>query len=109
MSQKGHKRSRLPNKALAVVAALVLGGGGAALIAANASAGSNAGRNTWQQQQSPAAMTIDCPDVGDRLTDVPDQARPVVDQNLAQLDAQVADAYKRYTSGRAQADSVLSG
>lgn len=39
--------------------------------------------------------TIDCPDVGDKLTAVPDPARTEVDENLAQLDDQVADAYRR--------------
>ncbi|MEU3948804.1 DUF1996 domain-containing protein [Streptomyces sp. NPDC029526] len=42
-----------------------------------------------------AGATIDCPDVATELTDVPEEARPEVDKELAALDAQIADAYKR--------------
>ncbi|MFD3694880.1 DUF1996 domain-containing protein [Streptomyces sp. NPDC058646] len=101
MSQKGHKRPRLSNKLLAVVSALVLGGGGVAVVAGNASAGQEDDR-TGQ-----VMTTIDCPDVGDRLTAVPDQARAEVDENLAQLDDQVADAYRRLAAGEAEGDALL--
>ncbi|MFD0353384.1 DUF1996 domain-containing protein [Streptomyces sp. NPDC127110] len=96
MSHKGHRRPRF--KLLAAVSALVLGGGGVAVVAGNASAGQD-GR-TGQ-----VTATIDCPDVGDRLTSVPDQARGEVDENLAQLDVQVADAYRQLASGQVQGKS----
>ncbi|MFJ9338565.1 DUF1996 domain-containing protein [Streptomyces sp. NPDC101733] len=103
MSQKGHRRPRLSKKLLASIAALALGGGGVAFIAGNASAGQDSGR-TGQ-----VTATIDCPDVGDKLTAVPDQARKEVDENLAQLDVQVADAYRKLSSGTAREDALLGG
>ncbi|MFF5160214.1 DUF1996 domain-containing protein [Streptomyces sp. NPDC000348] len=42
-----------------------------------------------------SGATIDCPDVATRLTSVPQEARAEVDGELAALDAQIADAYKR--------------
>ncbi|QJT07321.1 DUF1996 domain-containing protein [Streptomyces asoensis] len=42
-----------------------------------------------------SAVTIDCPDVGDKLTTVPDQASAEVDGELAQLDEQIAAAYRQ--------------
>ncbi|MFJ9663488.1 DUF1996 domain-containing protein [Streptomyces sp. NPDC101219] len=42
-----------------------------------------------------SGATIDCPDVATELTSVPDEARAEVDKELAALDAQIADAYKR--------------
>ncbi|MFD3869992.1 DUF1996 domain-containing protein [Streptomyces sp. NPDC058623] len=100
MSQKGHKRRLRPaHKALAVVAALVMGGGGVGLLAQGASAG--------QDGKAAVTATIDCPDVGDKLRDVPEQARKEVDENLAQLDTQVADAYAKLSSGRAKGNALL--
>lgn len=98
MSQKGHRRPRL--KLLAAVSALVLGGGGVAVVAGNANAGQDAGRS------GEVTATIDCPDVGDKLTDVPDQVRGEVDENLAQLDVQVADAYRQLAAGQVRKQEV---
>ncbi|MFD8980042.1 DUF1996 domain-containing protein [Streptomyces sp. NPDC059564] len=98
MSQNGHRRPRL--KLLAAVSALVLGGGGVAVVAGNANAGQDAGRT------GEVTATIDCPDVGDRLTAVPDQARAEVDENLAQLDVQVADAYRQLAAGQVRKQEV---
>ncbi|WP_406011237.1 DUF1996 domain-containing protein [Streptomyces sp. NBC_00637] len=42
-----------------------------------------------------SAVTIDCPDVGDKLTAVPEQASAEVDRELAQLDEQIAAAYRQ--------------
>ncbi|WP_444875866.1 DUF1996 domain-containing protein [Streptomyces achromogenes] len=42
-----------------------------------------------------SAVTIDCPDVGAKLTTVPDQASAEVDRELAVLDEQVAAAYRQ--------------
>ncbi|WP_344012059.1 DUF1996 domain-containing protein [Streptomyces thermospinosisporus] len=47
------------------------------------------------QAQVLNGATIDCPDVATRLTAVPEQARGEVDKELAALDQQIADAYKR--------------
>ncbi|MFD4865135.1 DUF1996 domain-containing protein [Streptomyces sp. NPDC058412] len=101
MSQKGHKRPRLSNKLLAVVSALVLGGGGVAIVAGNASAGQEGDRSTK------LAATIDCPDVGEKITAVPDQAKTEVDAGLAKLDDQVADAYRKLAAGEAKGDALL--
>ncbi|MDX2858543.1 hypothetical protein PV338_20215, partial [Streptomyces scabiei] len=49
--------------------------------------------DTVQQVRS-AAGTIDCPDVGAKLTEVPDGARAEVDKELAALDQQIAEAYQ---------------
>ncbi|MET7454874.1 DUF1996 domain-containing protein [Streptomyces sp. NPDC005574] len=70
----------------------MLGGGG--LVAANvyASATEDSGPETSPVS---AAATIDCPDVGERLTTVPDDAREEVDKELAVLDGQIAAAYQR--------------
>lgn len=78
----------------------MLGGGG--LVAANVYAtasetGSAAqpGQTRADQALASGAATIDCPDVGDRLTSVPDAARAEVDRELAALDQQIAEAYQR--------------
>ncbi|MGW7303271.1 DUF1996 domain-containing protein [Streptomyces sp. NPDC054829] len=42
-----------------------------------------------------AGATIDCPDVGAELTQVPDAARADVDKELASLDGQIAEAYQQ--------------
>ncbi|MGW0366931.1 DUF1996 domain-containing protein [Streptomyces sp. NPDC002990] len=104
MSQQGHKRPRLSKKLQATIVALLLGGGGVAVVAGNASAGQD-------RERRPAEVTdtIDCPDVGDRLTAVPDRARAEVDANLAELDAQVAEAYRRLAAGEATGDALLDG
>ncbi|WP_343998903.1 DUF1996 domain-containing protein [Streptomyces thermocarboxydovorans] len=47
------------------------------------------------QAQVLNGATIDCPDVATQLTAVPEQARGEVDKELAALDQQIADAYKR--------------
>ncbi|MFG2468412.1 DUF1996 domain-containing protein [Streptomyces canus] len=69
----------------------MLGGGG--LVAANVYA--SATESGTPQQTSWGAVTIDCPDVGDTLTSVPDESRADVDKELAQLDQQIAEAYQQ--------------
>ncbi|MEU9790102.1 DUF1996 domain-containing protein [Streptomyces sparsogenes] len=107
MRQQTHKRGRFANKTVAIVAALALGGGGAAVIAANASASGtkDPGR---ERTLSARVGTISCPDVGQKLNDVPRQARAEVDRNLAELDSQVAGAYQRMARKEAGPDSVLT-
>jgi hypothetical protein len=87
--------------------ALMLGGGG--LVAANVYAsateggwGGQSGPDATGQVRSAGMATIDCPDVGSRLTAVPDGARADVDRELAQLDQQIAAAYQQL-QGSAQA------
>lgn len=82
-------------RATSAAIALILGGGG--LVAANvyASATEDGGGEQSGQWANSAAATIDCPDVGSELTDVPEGARGDVDNELAALDGQIAEAYQR--------------
>ncbi|MEU4928148.1 DUF1996 domain-containing protein [Streptomyces yokosukanensis] len=79
--------------------ALMLGGGG--LVAANVYAsateswGDGSATTGTGHVLSAGMATIDCPDVGSRLTAVPDAARPDVDRELALLDRQTATAYRQ--------------
>ncbi|MCD9193464.1 DUF1996 domain-containing protein [Streptomyces albireticuli] len=109
MMRQAHKRSQLRTRAVVAAAALLLGGGGTAVIAQHASAG--ASRDTGGQdtgRTSPGAggaaatgaTTLACPDVGDKLRDVPAPARIAVSRGLSELDAQVARAYERITAGQ---------
>ncbi|GAB3657406.1 hypothetical protein GCM10028832_40170 [Streptomyces sparsus] len=91
------------NRTTAAAAALLLGGGG--LVAANvyASAGTSKDRGGTTRDapaRADTVSTIACPEVADRLVEVPDSARAEVDRNLALLDSQVADAYKRLNSSQ---------
>ncbi|CAM5261689.1 hypothetical protein SGRIM128S_01361 [Streptomyces griseomycini] len=87
-------RRRPKQRATLAAFALILGGGG--MMAANvyASATEEGGTGAGQAQVFSGA-TIDCPDVATELTSVPQEARAEVDKELAALDAQIADAYKR--------------
>ncbi len=85
-------RRRPKQRATLAAFALILGGGG--MMAANVYASATDGGTSDAQVLSGAA-TIDCPDVATELTEVPDQARAEVDKELANLDAQIAEAYKR--------------
>ncbi|GGV68484.1 hypothetical protein GCM10010294_24330 [Streptomyces griseoloalbus] len=97
------RRTPLATKAVAGAAALALGGGG--LIWANFHASAheeNAGHDRTTSQAAQVA-TIDCPDVGQRLSGVPDRARGEVDGELASMDQQITEAYQRLvTTRRAQ-------
>ncbi|WP_030828978.1 DUF1996 domain-containing protein [Streptomyces hygroscopicus] len=108
MRQQTHKRGRFTNKTVAIVAALALGGGGAALVAANASAHGDKGGSGRHGTVAAKAGTIQCPDVGQKLSGVPAKARPEVDKNLAELDNQVAEAYRRMNQRQGSSDAVLS-
>ncbi|MFF7648966.1 DUF1996 domain-containing protein [Streptomyces sp. NPDC007983] len=90
--KKRHKRSRVLVVSAVGVTALAIGGGALLMTDNNASAGQSPNRT---ESARPSSMTIQCPDVATRLSDVPQKARPAVDKELAQLDTQVADAYKR--------------
>ncbi|WP_432118757.1 DUF1996 domain-containing protein [Streptomyces sp. bgisy032] len=58
-----------------------------------------------------AGATIDCPDVGAKLTSVPDQARSEVDKELALLDEQISKAYQQLSESaqEIQQDSGFAG
>ncbi|MHA5048424.1 DUF1996 domain-containing protein [Streptomyces sp. SD15] len=95
------RRSPLAVRAVAASAALAIGGGG--LVWANFYASAHETKNGAQNQTKATATqvaTIDCPDVGQQLTDVPRKARKGVDQELARLDQQVTEAYKRLADTR---------
>ncbi|MFE7973201.1 DUF1996 domain-containing protein [Streptomyces shenzhenensis] len=95
------RRTPLATKAIAASAALALGGGG--LIWANFYASAHESNNSAQNQTKAAAAqvaTISCPDVGQKLTNVPNAARPGVATELANLDKQITEAYARLASTR---------
>jgi hypothetical protein len=75
----------------------MLGGGGlvAANVYASASEGWGGGSDTGGHVLSAGMSTIYCPDVGSRLTAVPEAARADVDRELALLDQQTAAAYRQ--------------
>ncbi|MFC8513789.1 DUF1996 domain-containing protein [Streptomyces sp. NPDC057257] len=94
MGRNTRRRPTGPRRATFAAFALMLGGGG--LVAANVYASATeGGSGTEQSTRSAAAGTIDCPDVGSKLTQVPDQARGDVDKQLASLDQQIAEAYQK--------------
>jgi len=107
MRRNTRKRSKTTGgKAIAAAAALTLGAGGLVAVNVYASAHETPGGNTLKQSpqggtgQAAASQTstIDCPDVGSRLQQVPEQARAEVDRELAALDSQVSEAYQRLQS-----------
>ncbi|MFE1031033.1 DUF1996 domain-containing protein [Streptomyces sp. NPDC058807] len=98
------RRTPLAAKVVAGAAALAVGGGG--LVWANFHASAHEENPDHNRTRSAAAQvaTIDCPDVGQELSDVPDRARGEVDGELATMDSQITEAYKRLaTTRRAQA------
>ncbi|GGP97776.1 DUF1996 domain-containing protein [Streptomyces mutabilis] len=98
------RRTPLATKVVAGAAALAVGGGG--LVWADFHASAHEENPAHNRTRSAAAQvaTIDCPDVGQQLSGVPDRARGEVDDELATMDSQITDAYKRLaTTRRAQA------
>ncbi|MDT0318269.1 DUF1996 domain-containing protein [Streptomyces sp. DSM 44918] len=94
---------------MALVTALVVGGGGAVVIAQQASAGWGRGGDGQSQGWSRGHQaawrpggTIQCPDVGQNMEELPDDARTDVGQLLADLDQQVADAYGQIPTNEAE-------
>ncbi|MEU0355148.1 DUF1996 domain-containing protein [Streptomyces cyaneofuscatus] len=99
------KRSSLANRAIAASAALILGGGGLVAVNVYASAGEGPSGSppiTRAQNTGRQMSTIDCPDAGDELPDVPEQARPEVDRELAAMDTQITDAYRQFADRKEQ-------
>ncbi len=94
------RRTSMATKAIAASAALALGGGG--LIWANFYASAHEDGSGQNQVKAAGAQvaTIQCPDVGQKLTNVPSGARSGVDKELALLDKQITEAYARLASTR---------
>ncbi|WP_069772505.1 DUF1996 domain-containing protein [Streptomyces sp. LUP30] len=65
----------------------------AANVYASATEDGSDGNSTRRAGNS--AVTVDCPDVGSKLTSVPDGASAEVDRELARLDEQIAAAYRQ--------------
>ncbi|GGQ63069.1 DUF1996 domain-containing protein [Streptomyces althioticus] len=94
------RRTPLATKVIAGAAALAIGGGG--LVWANFYASAhekNGGHNATKSGQARVA-TINCPDVGQKLTKVPRKARWGVARELARLDRQITEAYSRLAETR---------
>ncbi|WP_328889366.1 DUF1996 domain-containing protein [Streptomyces sp. NBC_00316] len=98
MGRTSRKRSTLANRAIVASAALILGGGGLIAVNVYASAGEGSSGSppdrTWNAGTQ--MSTIDCPDVGNELPDVPGEARGEVDRELAAMDTQITDAYQQF-------------
>lgn len=96
-----NRRRRPTGARRATLAAVALMLGGAGIVAANVYAsasegwGDGSGTDSAGHVLSTGMPTIDCPDVGSRLTAVPDAARADVDRELALLDQQTAEAYRQ--------------
>ncbi|NEB12821.1 DUF1996 domain-containing protein [Streptomyces coelicoflavus] len=91
----GHNRRRRPTgarRATFGAVALILGGSGLVAVNVFASA-TESGNAAVPLGSSGVAATVDCPDPAERLTAVPERARPEVDKELAHLDGQIAAAY----------------
>ncbi|WP_193776076.1 DUF1996 domain-containing protein [Streptomyces sp. E2N166] len=102
----GHNRRRRPTgarRATFGAFALILGGGGLVAVNVFASA-TEAGDTAVPLGSSGVAATVDCPDLSERLTTVPEQARPDVDTELARLDEQIAAAYRQLQEAARTAD-----
>ncbi|MEV6087506.1 DUF1996 domain-containing protein [Streptomyces parvulus] len=101
----GHNRRRRPTgarRATFGAVALILGGGG--LVAVNVFASATEPGTAVPLGSSGIAATVDCPDLTERLTAVPEPARPEVDTELAQLDGQIATAYRQLQEAARTAD-----
>ncbi|MFH8445020.1 DUF1996 domain-containing protein [Streptomyces sp. NPDC018026] len=102
----GHNRRRRPTgarRATFGAVALILGGSGLVAVNVFASA-TESGEAAVPLGSSGVAATVDCPDPTERLTAVPEQARPKVDTELAQLDEQIATAYRGLQEAARTAD-----
>ncbi|MET9351920.1 DUF1996 domain-containing protein [Streptomyces sp. NPDC006617] len=102
----GQNRRRRPTgarRATFGAVALILGGSGLVAVNVFASA-TESGNAAVPLGSSGVAATVDCPDLTERLTAVPEQARPEVDTELAQLDEQIAAAYRGLQEAARTAD-----
>ncbi|MFJ8182163.1 DUF1996 domain-containing protein [Streptomyces sp. NPDC096105] len=95
------RRTPLATKVIAGAAALAVGGGGLVWANFHASAHEeNGGRHNATKSGQARVATINCPDVGQKLTKVPRKARWGVARELARLDRQITDAYTRLAETR---------
>ncbi|MET9438019.1 DUF1996 domain-containing protein [Streptomyces sp. NPDC006551] len=97
------KRSTRAKRVVAASVALVLGGGG--LIAANVYASAGEGRGDPPAGRAASLSTIDCPDVAEELSEVPESVRGAVDRELATLDSQITVAYQRFADNKERAEN----
>ncbi|MEU6371067.1 DUF1996 domain-containing protein [Streptomyces sp. NPDC046931] len=104
MRRNTRRRPTGARRATFAAVALIMGGGGlvAANVYASASEGGWGGTSdqSGDQALTSRTVTLDCPDVGQKLTDVPDPAKSRVDTELATLDKQITEAYDRLASTR---------
>ncbi|MHC3473193.1 DUF1996 domain-containing protein [Streptomyces sp. 7R007] len=98
MGRTTRRRPTGPRRATIAAFALILGGAG--LVGVNVYASATESGSGAAQPTTLSAMggTIDCPDVGSKLTQVPEEAKADVDRQLAALDQQIAEAYQRLQS-----------
>ncbi|GBP99354.1 DUF1996 domain-containing protein [Streptomyces spongiicola] len=81
----------------------MLGGGGLIAVNTYASAGEGWGKSQDRTLGAGAsASTIKCPEAANGLSEVPDAARREVDRELAAMDSQITEAYKRFAEQREQ-------
>ncbi|WP_216590102.1 DUF1996 domain-containing protein [Streptomyces brasiliscabiei] len=102
MRRNTRKRSNTARRAVGAAAAVAIGAGGLVAVNYYASAGETGASKGPAQNQVLAAgtSTIDCPDVGQKLTAVPAQAKAQVDRELALLDKQISEAYQRLSTSQ---------
>ncbi|MEU8891015.1 DUF1996 domain-containing protein [Streptomyces sp. NPDC048442] len=94
-----HKRSKLANRTIAASAALILGGG--TMVALNVAASASEDPPAQAALPSgPRMATIGCPDVANALPEVPEGARQEVDRELAAMDSQITEAYRKFADAR---------
>ncbi|MFF4536776.1 DUF1996 domain-containing protein [Streptomyces aureus] len=117
MGRNKRRRPTGARRATSAAFALILGGGGLVAVNVYASASeTGAGGEAGVHVLSAGSATIDCPDVGEQLKTVPDAAKPDVDKELANLDQQIAEAYRQLQanadqmqqSGDSGADAVMN-
>lgn len=113
MGRNTRRRATGTRSGTFVAVALMLGGG--VLVTANVFASATEGDATGAPDAqtvsaAPQAFTVDCPDVGNALTSVPEGAKEEVDRELASLDGQIAEAYQRLkeTSAAQQQDAAFT-
>ncbi|MFE9660269.1 DUF1996 domain-containing protein [Streptomyces sp. NPDC005955] len=98
MARTRKRRPSTARRAVAASTALILGAG--ALVVANVYAAAQESVPTDGDATRPVVATIDCPDVGNELTEVPGAARAGVDGDLATLDGQITESYRRLAASR---------
>ncbi|MFF3515660.1 DUF1996 domain-containing protein [Streptomyces sp. NPDC002573] len=110
MRRNSRRRPTGARRATFAAVALIMGGGGLVAVNVYASAseggwGGASGQSGGDQTLASRTVTLDCPDVGQQLTQTPAKAKQQVDADLATLDKQITDAYERLASTRqAQTD-----